>query len=116
MSADLKGTIWSIVALLVVILIIYAIINSKIKERKKKKFSEKHLPTIKNHLSIDKSYNIFLNNGKIFENVKFLGITESYNSSQSNLPFTLCDWVAIEKSNGKKIFLKPTTIKYFEEY
>jgi len=115
MSSDVKGTIWSIVALLVVLLIIYAIINNKIKERRKKKFSESNLPTVKEHLSVDKHYNIFLNNGKSFENVKFLGMTESYNSVKVNLPFTLCEWIVIENVNNKKIFIKPTTIKYYQE-
>lgn len=39
----------------------------------------------------------------------------SHEQNNSYLPFHLCQWLIVEKENGKRAYLKPDTVKYYED-
>ena len=59
-----------------------------------------------------KMVNVTLNNGKIYPNVKFIGITKFEN--REDLLYPLWNWMVLESSDGK-IFIKPESIKIVQQ-
>jgi hypothetical protein len=106
---------WAILVSVVVIMIIWGIISNKLRNRRIRKATEKIFPKVADHIQADHRYNIFLGYGKTLKNVKFIGISPSYEKNNSYLPFHLCQWLIVEKENGKRAYLKPDTVKYYED-
>jgi hypothetical protein len=106
---------WFILASVVVILIIYGIVSSKLKDRKLRKATRAFLPALPDHIKAGKTYNVFMTHGQRFDGVKFLGLSEPYDPNNQYLPFPLAQWLILEKSDGKKIYIKPTAIRFYED-
>lgn len=109
------GYFWAIFASVVLILIIWGIVSSKMKSRRIRKETEKMLPKVVDHIQADHRYNIFLSHGKTLKNVRFIGISKTHDDSNPCLPFPLCQWLIVEKPNGKRAYLKPESIRYYED-
>jgi len=106
---------WAIFASVVVILIIYGIISSRLKQRRIRKATAKIFPTVQDHIQADKRYNIFLSHGKTIQNVRFIGISPAFDQHNPYLPFPLCQWLIVEKADGARAYLKPETVKFYED-
>jgi hypothetical protein len=106
---------WAVLFSIVLILIVWGIIASKIKKRRIRKETEKMLPKVVDHIQADHRYNIFLSHGKTLKNVRFIGISQTYDQRNPYLPFPLCQWLIVEKPNGKRAYLKPDSIRYYED-
>ncbi len=106
---------WAILISLIVILIVWGIIYNKFKARKIRKHMEKIFPKGIDHIQENRKYNIFLSHGATLNNAKFIGITPSYEHNNPYLPLPLCQWLIVEKENGKRAFLKPGTVRFYEE-
>lgn len=106
---------WAGLVSLIVLLIIWGIISSKVKNRRIRKATEKIFPKLMDHIQADHRYNIFLSHGKTLKNVRFIGISPGHDPQNPYLPFPLCQWLIVEKEDGKKAYLKPDTVKFYED-
>jgi len=106
---------WAILISVIVILVIYGIINSKVKQRRIRRATDRIFPKVEDHIQADRRYNIFLSHGKTLQNVRFVGISPAHDQHNPYLPFPLCQWLIVEKSDGKKAYLKPETVRYYED-
>ena len=106
---------WAVIVSLIVIMILYGIVSSKINSHRVKKAAEKVFPNVADHLQADRRYNILLSHGKTLKNAKFLGISPPSDQHNPYLPFYSSQWLIVEKENGKKAYLKPDTVKYYED-
>lgn len=107
---------WAVSFTLVLGLFVYGIISSKRKQRRIRKDTEALLPRLRDHISANRRYDVTLNSGAVFKNVRFLGLSVAH-SEQGHvyLPFPLSEWLVLERENGKKVYLKPTAIRYYED-
>jgi hypothetical protein len=106
---------WSIFVSIVLALIIWGIVSSKLRERRVKKATEAMLPRLKQHFEAGRRYNVFVSHGQLFQRVRFAGISEPYKHKFPGLPFPLCQWIVLEREDGKHLYIKPETIRYYED-
>jgi len=106
---------WAALVSAIVLMIICGTISSKIKQRRIRKATEKIFPKVPEHIRADHRYNIFLSHGKLLKDVRFMGISPAHDHSNPYLPFPLCQWLIVEKANGKRAYLKPETVRYYED-
>ncbi len=106
---------WAGLISLIVLWIAGAIVAGKIKNRRIRRETEKIFPRLVDHLQADRRYNIFLSHGKSLQNVKFIGISPAHDQNNPYLPFPLCQWLIVEKANGKRAYLKPDTVRFYED-
>ena len=107
---------WVTVVIIIVTLIFLAVITDKIKQRKIHREASKILPEVRLHIQTGRHYNIFLSHGKMLNNVRFLGISPSHNPTDYPLPFVLCSWIIVEYPDGRRAYLKPESIRYYEDF
>lgn len=108
------GYFWAAFASIVLILILGGIIGSNIKQRRIRKAREKILPNVTDHIQVNRRYNIFLSHGKTLRNAKVIGISPAHDYNNP-LPFPLCEWLIVEKEDGKRAYLKPESVRYYED-
>lgn len=106
---------WSIFVSIVLVMIIWGIVSSKLRERRVKKATEAMLPRLKQHFEAGRRYNVFVSHGQLFQRVRFAGISESYKHKYPGLPFPLCQWIVLEREDGQHLYIKPETIRYYED-
>jgi hypothetical protein len=106
---------WAGIVSFVLLLIVGGIISSRVKRRRIRKATEKIFPKLTDHIQADHRYNIFLGNGKTLQNVRFIGISPAHDQNNPYLPFPLCQWLIVEKENGKRAYLKPATVQFYED-
>ena len=106
---------WAVVVSAILLMVVWSTISSKIKRRRIREATEKIFPKVPEHIRADHRYNIFVSNGKMFQDVRFIGISPAHDSSNPYLPFPLCEWLVVEKKNGKRAYLKPESIRYYED-
>jgi hypothetical protein len=51
----------------------------------------------------------------MLENVLFVGISDSYESENYELPFHLKQSVVLEKENKQSVYVFPNSIRYYED-
>jgi hypothetical protein len=107
--------VWATIVSTIVVLIIYGMVSSKLRERRAKRHSLSLLPEIADHITPDTQYRVVLTSGTIFPDVRFLGISQSEDKLAQFLPFTLQHWLVLQKADGKRLFIRPTAVKYYEE-
>jgi hypothetical protein len=94
-------------------MVIWAIIASKLKERKRKKAREKSLPFVEDNVRPGVQYNVILNDGRKFIAVELVG-----SSTIDDGQFSFAGWEAmlvLKQADGKRIFLKQSAVRYIEE-
>jgi len=106
---------WAIIVVLVIGSILYGVISSKMKDKKMRKATRELLPALRDHIKAGKKYNVFMSHGQRFDEVVFLGLSEPYDPQNQYLPFPLAQWLILQTSDGKKIYIKPTAIRYYED-
>lgn len=107
--------IWAILIFTIVLLVLGGIVENRLRQRRMKKIMEKMLPTIDDHLQPHRSYNLVLSHGQKLTNVRFIGISPAYSPVTPYLPFPLCQWLIVEKLDGKRAYVKPHTVRYYED-
>ncbi len=107
------SVIWAIIVSIIILMVIYAYVSSKLSARKKEKQRAETLPEIKESIKTGVLYNIFLSGDENFERIEILG---SIDGEDSELTFG--NWKGmfiLKKENGKKVFIKKSSIKFIEE-
>jgi len=98
---------------IIVALIIYGIVSSKLRARKLARLRREAMPVVAQSIRSGQPYNVFLNNGATFKNVKVAGLTEAPAGQFADFP--LESWLVLEHADGKRVFVKPTSVRFFEE-
>ena len=106
---------WAGIVSIVLLLIIYGIVSSKLRQRRVRKATEAMLPKLSQHFEAGRRYNVFLSHGQLFERVQFKGISEPPGQQYSPLPFPLCQWIVLQREDGKQLYIKPESIRYYED-
>ncbi len=105
--------VWAVIVTVILVMIVYAYIASKIKDRKRKKARDKSLPFVEDNVRPGVQYNIFLNDGRKFMSVELVGSSTVYDGQ-----FSFAGWegmLVLKQANGKRIFLKQSAVRYIEE-
>ena len=105
--------VWAIIVSVIIIMVIYGYISSKISAHKKKKLRKDTVPEITESISKGVIYNIYLSDGRKFESVTIIGSVENEDEAFS---FAGYDGLLVfTQKNGKKVYLKKPSIRYIEE-
>jgi hypothetical protein len=104
---------WALIACVVLALIIYAMVSAKLRTRKANKLRREAMPVVPSSLRAGVIYTVFLSNGSVFRDVKISGLTEAPLGPYADFP--LESWLVLERLDGKRVFVKPRTVRYFEE-
>ena len=105
--------IWAFIVVVIILMVIYGYVASKIKARKKRKLREATIPHISENLKTGIKYNVILSDGNNFKNVEIIGSVEGEDAE-----FTFTNWegmLVLKNENNKKIFVKKTSVRFIEE-
>jgi len=105
--------IWAIIVGVIILMVIYGYVSSKISIRRKKKARAATVPEIASSIRTGVSYNIFLSDGRSFHNALILGSVEG-----DDAHFSFANWegmLVIQQENKKKAYLKKSSIRFIEE-
>lgn len=87
-------------------------ISTRISRNKKMRQREKSLPFVSDTINADARYTIRLSDGHGFENTQIIGTDDQSNE------FSIFGWygmLVIKLSDGKKVFLRRSAIRYIKE-
>jgi hypothetical protein len=105
--------VWVVIIGIVVLLIAYGIVSSKLKIRQQRKAREKSLPFVDDNVQRNLPYNVFLSDGRKFLNVKLIGTSDS-----SSGQFAIGGWegmLVLMQPNGKRVFVRQSSVRCIEE-
>jgi hypothetical protein len=105
--------VWAAIAAIVLLLVIYGILSSKLKARRQKAAREKMLPFVNETVQVGKRYHVYLSDGRKFQEVELLGT----NDPNSGL-FALGGWegmLVLKQQSGKRVFVRQASVRCVEE-
>ncbi len=105
--------VWAVIVVVIILMVIYGYVSSKLKDRKRKKVREKSLPYVEDNVRAGCRYNVALSDNRRFENVELVGT-----STVENGQFSFAGWegmLVLKQTNGKRLFLKQSGVRYIEE-
>lgn len=105
--------VWAVIVCVVIAMIIYGYVSSKLSARKRKKLRAETVPAISESIRKGVAYNIHLSDGRKFENVQVIGSVENEDDAFSFAGFD--GMLVLLQENGKKVFLKKPSIRYIVE-
>lgn len=111
-----QSIVWAVIVVGIALWIALAIATSKIKARRLKREARALLPEVQGHFRAGATYRVHVVSGRVLEDVAFVGISQpSTDGAPDFLPFPLQNWVVLEKPDGKRVFIKSSAIRMYEE-
>jgi len=107
------GIVWALIVGTVLVLIIYGMVSSRLRERRVRRLRREAMPIVEQSVRAGVTYNVQLTNGTLFKSVKLIGLTESKLGQFADFP--LESWLVLELESGKRVYVKPASARYFEE-
>lgn len=104
--------IWLIIVAVILALIFYSIISSKLKTRRTRKLREQSVPIVDDNVQPGTPYNVHLSDGKKYLNVQLVGTT-SIDSGQFSISWE--GMLILRQTNGKRIFIRQHAVRCIEE-
>ena len=105
----------AVICIWILILVTAVMLASKVQARRARKFREQHLPSAGELLRPGAAYDVILTSGTLLVGVRFLGLTGGTATAQSGLPGTLTDWLVFGRPDGRRLAIRPNTIRLYEE-
>ena len=105
--------IWAIIVIVIILMVLYSYVSSKLSDRKKRKIREATIPQITETLKTGVLYNVFLSDGRGFNNVEILGTVEDDDEQ-----FSFANWegmLVLKQENNKRLFIKKNSVRFIEE-
>jgi hypothetical protein len=105
--------VWAVIVGIIVLMVIWGYASSKWTEHKNKKTRAQTMPEISDSLKTGINYNVYLSDGRGFKNIQLVGTVEN----EDDL-FSFANWegmLVLLQSNGKRVFIKKTAVRYIEE-
>ena len=112
-KGDAMPDIWAIIVIVIILMVIYGYVSSKISDRRKRKLREKSVPLITDSLKSGVNYNIHLSDRRKFPNVQIIGSVEGEDAE-----FSFAGWdgmLVLRNEDKKKIYVKKSSIRFVEE-
>jgi hypothetical protein len=110
-----QSIVWATIVVGIALWIAIAIAMSNAKARRLKREARALLPEIQGHFRAGAKYRVHIISGRVLEGVTFVGISQPRDGAPDFLPFPLQNWVVLEKPDGKRIFIKSSAIRMYEE-
>jgi hypothetical protein len=104
---------WAVIVGVILLMIVWGYVASKLKARKRRKSREKSLPFVEDNVRPGFPYNVCLGDGRRFERVQIVGC-----STVEDDRFSFFGWegmLVLKGQDEKRIFLKPSAVRYIEE-
>jgi hypothetical protein len=95
--------------------IAYAIVVARLRARRVRSYRAQFLPEVRDFLRAGSTYRVVLSSGTVLDNLRFVGTTQAAVPSGSSLRWLMTDWLAFARPDGRRLFLRPRTMKYYEE-
>jgi len=105
--------IWAIIVIVIILMVIYGYVSSKLSERRKRKIRERSIPLLTESLKSGIKYNVHLSDGRKFLKVEIVGSVEGENAE-----FSFAGWdgmLVLKNEAKKKIYIKKSSIRFVEE-
>jgi hypothetical protein len=102
---------WAVVICVILFLIIYSYISSKIEEKKRKVQREKYFPILDFDISSHVKYNFEMNNGRKFFAMEVIGSLDGSDA----VPDFMHGFMVLKNEAGKRIFIRQAAIRSIEE-
>ena len=108
---------WAIIVSVILILIIYGIVNSKIQKRKPVSISLGNIKLKKIDEVFDpaRRYHVVINSGTKFENVKIIGFAEAVGGPDYEVVWSSRRWLILEGVDGARVFVSPYRVMWMKE-
>lgn len=108
---------WAIIVSVILLLIIYAIISSKIEKRRPVSVSIGNikLKKINEVFDPEKRYHVVINSGTKFENVKIIGFAEAVGGPDYEVVWSSRRWLILEGEDGTRVFVSPYRVMWMKE-
>lgn len=104
---------WASVVLFFIALIVYGIISSKLRDRNIRRLRRKAMPVVSESVRAGVKYDVYLSSGVKFLGVRIEGLTDA--PLGQFVDFPLESWLVLVRQDGKRVLLKPGSVRYFEE-
>ena len=105
--------VWAVIVSVILLMIIYAWVSSKITNYRRRKNRQRNIPTLEDQIRTGVRYNLVLNSGAKLENVEILGLSSPEEGSFSFWGYE--NTLVLARQNGKKVYVKSASIKFAEE-
>jgi hypothetical protein len=109
--------VWAVIVSVILILIIYGIISSKIQKRRPASISIGNvtLKKIDQVFDPEKRYNVAINSGAKFERVKIIGFAEAIGGPNDEIMWSSRRWLILEGVDGARVFVSPYRVMWMKE-
>lgn len=105
--------VWAIIVSVIIAMVIFGYISSKLSAHKRKKLRAETVPAISESIRRGVEYNVHLSDGRKFENVQIVGNVENEDDAFSFAGFD--GMLVLLQENGRKVFLKKPSIRFIVE-
>jgi hypothetical protein len=105
---------WAALATVVLGLIIWAIIDSRVRARRPVTLGGAVLPEIEGAFSTGRRYLVVLTSGARFEAVRILGFAQAVSGPQVQA-WSSTRWLVLEHEDGRKSLVSPHSIRFLQE-
>ena len=105
--------VWALIVGIILVLIVYGIVSSKMKASRQRAAREKALPFVDETVRTGQKYHVYLSDGRAFQDVELLG-TNDPSSGQ----FALGGWegmLVLRQASGKRVFVRQASVRCVEE-
>lgn len=105
--------VWAVIVGVVLLLIIYGIVSSKLKARRQRRQREKSLPFVEDNIRTGVAYNVHLSDGRKYLGAQLVGTSDSTSGQ-----FSIGGWegmLVLMQSNGKRVFVRQSSVRCVEE-
>ena len=105
--------IWAILVSIIILMVAFGYISSKISSWRRKKHRAETIPGVKDPLRAGVPYNVVLSDGRRFENVEIVGTVEEEDDQ-----FSFAQWegmLVLRNSSSRRIFVKKPSVRIIEE-
>lgn len=101
--------VWAIIVTVVLLLVIYAMVSSRISARRRLKAREKALPYVDDAIRPGKRYDLQLSDGRRFNGVQILGTTDP---KDGQFPLGGGEGLLVLKlDDGRKAYIRQTSVR-----
>lgn len=105
--------VWAAIVSVIVVMILYGIISSKIAPARRKRARAKALPYLSETIRTGQRYNVHLSDGRSFLDVELLGTNEPAPGE-----FPTGGWegmLVLANAAGKRVFVRQASVRCVEE-
>jgi hypothetical protein len=106
--------VWAVIVSIILILIIIAMINSSREKSRNRKITERYIKETDDFVRSGEVYTVVLSDGRRFEDVTLVGYSKFNDNTLGANSYAPGHWMIME-SNSKRIFVRPSAIRYYEE-